>query len=170
MILFGKGQTEPSCLPCTQACHYFHKYSDIMGDLGCSSARCEKFVFRLRTLDQNHHSHTTQPSSQVRTQPTNSDLFKIFQGVSLGQKFPPQMEHQMCSCRQHKAHKLASSSMAMLVCRYLTMEIVQPDGITWIQYFNQLELSSIFSSAPMYHTEYHALLSVYVVQFGQPEK
>lgn len=134
MILFGKGQTEPSCLPCTEACYYIHKYSGIVGDLSCSSARCEKFAFRLRAPHQKHHSHTTQPSSQVLTQSTDTDLLKTFQGVTLGQKFPAQMGHQVCSCSQHKAHKLAYCSMAMLVCRHLTMENVQADRITLIQY------------------------------------
>lgn len=105
-----------------------------MRDLGCSSARCEKFLFRLRALNQKHHSHTTEPSSQVPTQPTNPDLLQAFQGVPLGQKFPSQMEQLMCSCSQHKAHKLAYSSMAMPVCRHFTLENVQADGITWIQY------------------------------------
>lgn len=172
VILFGKGQTESSCLPCTQACYYIHEYSEIMGDLGCSSARCEKFVFRLRALDQKHHSHTTQPSGHVPTQPTNLDLLKTFQGVTLGQKFSPQMEHQLCSCSQHKAHKLAHSSMTILVSRYLTMKNVhQMEICNHVDpILNQQKLSNIFSSAPMYHTEYHALLCVHLAEFGQPEE
>lgn len=104
---------------------------------GCYSARCEKSGFRLRALHQKHHSHTTQTSGLVPTQPADSDLLKAFRGVTLWQKISRRIKYQLCSCSQHKAQKLIHSHVAMLACRHLTVEKVRPawrSVIVWIQY------------------------------------
>lgn len=112
------GRLNPAPLLSTQACYYLHKHSEIVGDSGCGFARCEKSIFRLGALSQKHHSHTTQTSSLVPTQPADSDLLKTFQGVTLWQKILCQVKYQPCSCSQHKAPKLIRSHMAMLACRH----------------------------------------------------
>lgn len=65
----------------------------------------------------------------------------------------------MCSCSQHKAHKHGYACVQIFDHGKCSGRQNHIDPI-----LNQLKLSNIFSSAPMYHTEYHVLLSADLVE------